>query len=354
MIVWSDASMTLYAGDCRAVLAGMADESVSCVVTSPPYWGCRDYGAEGQIGSEPTPEAYVAELVRVFDEVRRVLHRRGTLWLVVGDAFAHPGKGASGDAARRQKGTGKRLYGDQANRRDFGGYKRKDLLGLPWLLAFALREAGWWLRADIVWAKTNPVPEPVTDRPVRSHEYVFLLAKSERYFYDHVAVREPMKTDPETYVRSSRSSLAGVRTQAAGRPYRSRSFARVPPGRNLRDVWSIATVGQSSAHTAVFPPQLVRLAIRAGTSERGICPECGAPWRRDRKDEAVWLPSCRHEAEPVPAIVLDPFAGTGTTCVVAEQLGRRSIGIDIRADYLAEAIRRAPQPPLIGRYDGAA
>jgi DNA modification methylase len=399
-IVVEDEWLTMHLGDCREVIATMPAESVHCVVTSPPYWGLRSYGTtsqvwggdpehdhewgpaigvrettyggktrwqhvengrgdfqesrqdredwlrsdveqgnycdcgawRGDLGLEPTPEQFVANIVSVFREVRRVLRPDGTVWLNLGDCYA-TGAGARGYGGKHSY---VRDYArSQPNRMRLVGLKPKDLVGIPWRVAFALQADGWYLRSDIIWAKPNPMPESITDRPTRSHEYIFLLSKSARYYYDHISVKE-------------RASYDGTQKNT-GHENKSYPGANGPrdilvSGRNLRSVWTIATQPYPGAHFATFPRKLVEPCIKAGTSERGVCPECGASWRRvvDR-----WQRSCAHSGEPVPATVLDPFGGSGTVAVVAQRLGRRAILIDLSADYCRQAIER------IGRARGA-
>ena len=296
-------------------LAQLADESVHCVVTSPPYWGLRDYGVEGQIGLEDTPEAYVAKMVEVFREVRRVLRPDGTCWLNLGDSYASspPGNKTKGVSAKSTlHGVNSDQYRDtlsksvQTKRNTIvGGLKPKDLIGIPWRVAFALQADGWWLRSDIIWSKPNPMPESVTDRPTKAHEYVFLLTKSPRYFYDAEAIREPLKEGadhdrPRAYVDGERgvSSKGNTLPTTEGRlkPMQSN-----PSGRNKRTVWTIATAPYSEAHFATFPPELPELCIKAG------CPKGGT--------------------------VLDPFGGAGTTGLVADRLQRNAILIELNPEY---------------------
>ncbi len=391
---WSDDHLTLYGGDCREVLRELPAESVHCVVTSPPYWGLRDYGIGNKgLGLEATPEAFVANMVDVFREVRRVLRKDGTLWLNLGDSYAS--SGVAGPMGKPNLGGGGDFFrehgiNEKAAEYAYGraptppGLKPKDLVGIPWRVAFALQADGWYLRSDIIWAKPNPMPESVTDRPTKAHEYLFLLARSPRYYYDAEAVREAAEYG------TNRATFRGGGAYTAGQSYDNHADVigdgeiRPRPettGRNLRSVWNIATEPYPGAHFATFPRKLVEPCVKAGTSERGVCPECGAPWVRvvERGDlvgvdrggnyagrdiDAMvkknygtpglayentttgWRPSCTHEAEPVPAVVLDPFAGSGTTLLVAQSLGRRGIGIDLSPDYLKQALERNRQTPL--------
>jgi DNA modification methylase len=313
----------------------MPAESVNMSVTSPPYWGLRDYGTEGQLGLERTPEEYVTKMVEVFREVRRVLRPDGTLWLNIGDSYAGGG-GYSPNSPSNLAGS---LSSVAAVSRVAGATKNapfckpKDLVGIPWMLAFALRADGWYLRQDIIWAKPNPMPESVRDRCTKAHEYLFLLSKSERYWYDADAIREPAAWErwgDQTVVKEQQGTAKwiGNETRDALRLKRSGNKERKPAteqgaprdgvdgsvpwegdSRNKRSVWNIATAPYAEAHFATFPPALVEPCILAG------CPEGGT--------------------------VLDPFIGSGTTALVARRLGRKAIGIDLNAEYLDMAVRRA-------------
>lgn len=304
-------------GDCREIMRRWAAEGVKAqtCVTSPPYYGLRDYGRDGQIGLEETPEQYVAAMVEVFRAVRDVLADDGTLWLNIGDSYVRdPGKGGSGpggknvaygdaytDAARirsEAKGSsdGKVGRGDRAPVRVGGeGLKPKDLIGIPWMLAFALRADGWFLRQEIIWAKPNPMPESVRDRCTKAHEQVFLFSKRERYFFDSEAMKEP--ADPANHRDSP-----GVRRTAPGSADHSgfkggRHYAT----RNKRSVWTVATRPYKGAHFATFPPALIEPCILAGSRPGDV--------------------------------VLDPFMGSGTTAAVARAHGRRHLGTELNADY---------------------
>lgn len=250
-----------------------------CAVTSPPYWGLRDYGVAGQLGSEKTPEEYVAKMVDVFREVKRVLRDDGTLWLNIGDSYsAHPGQRKTTDKAglKQQSVRGSTA----AASRCVQGLKPKDLVGIPWMLAFALRADGWYLRTEIIWFKPNPMTESVRDRPSRCHEYVFLLMKRGRYFYDHVAVMEKA-------ISAGRVPLGNHKVDDSRRDSQRDTTIPTADRRNLRTVWRVATHSFKGAHFATFPPRLVGPCIKAGASEHGCCPECGAPWRRKTERERV-------------------------------------------------------------------
>jgi DNA modification methylase len=357
-------------------LRSLESESINCVATSPPYWGLRDYGAEGQIGLEETPEAYVARLVEVFAEVRRVLRSDGTLWLNLGDSYAGGAnnKPHTGNAGV-QGSNGQCLT---HNTSIPAGLKPKDLCGIPWRVAFALQADGWWLRNDIIWAKKNPMPESVTDRFSTKHEHVFLLSKQARYWFDLDAVREE-HTHPDA-VHNSGSWAQSVRDadRRTDRPFaaalsRPKDYVGNPLGKNPGDVWRIATKPTPYAHFATWPPDLVERMILAGCPPK-VCAKCGEPWTIAGDTKWVtegfgYVTACYCGTEhlipqeeldadptllddfeiepppPVPGVVLDPFAGSGTTTQVARKLGRRSIGIELNPDYEAVMRERLDLPP---------
>ena len=281
-------------GDSTEVMRGMEPESVHCVVTSPPYFGLRDYGVDGAYGLEATLDEYILRMVEVFRAVRRVLRKDGSVWLNLGDAYAGSGKGLNGDGShspgdKQATNVGSLTVPPMGH----SGLKPKDLIGLPWHVAFALQADGWWLRSDIVWNKLNPMPESVTDRPTRAHEYVFLLTKSARYYYDADATRELGFEHPGQSGTFSRNGLVSKhvipnQTSAEHRPRTD----RVPGGANKRTVWSIATQPYKGSHFATFPEKLVEPCILAGTSERGVCGMTGDPWERvvevDGRRGASW------------------------------------------------------------------
>jgi DNA modification methylase len=286
-------------GDVRQRLADIPNNSVRCCVTSPPYWGLRDYGNDGQIGLEQSPEAYVAEMVEVFREVRRTLTDDGSLWLNLGDSYNGSG-GAGGDYSEGGLKDGQPKYPG----RRLASLKPKDLVGIPWRVAFALQADGWWLRQDIIWHKPNPMPESVTDRCTKAHEYVFLLTKSARYYYDAEAVAEPaLAKNHHDYTGTSYSAPG----QTAHTGNRDKEIDG-PMTRNKRSVWSITTKPFKGAHFAVMPEALVEPCILAGSA----------------KDD----------------LILDPFTGSGTVGSVAIRLGRRFIGCELNPEYVAIAEQR--------------
>lgn len=285
------------------------DESVNMCVTSPPYYGLRDYGESGQIGIEQTPYEYIARLVNVFDEVKRVLKKDGTLWLNIGDSYAGSGKGPM-SLAVAGNGKNKELYQKDSLVHEvpkkWEGIKQKDLIGIPWMLAFALRERGWYLRSDIIWHKRNCLPESTKDRPTKCHEYLFLLAKSRNYFFDYKAIQEPLKdVSKERYKRGRSANGKYVGKQGiSDEKVNSLNFDQ--QFRRKRDVWEVSTnTYRMDEHFAMFPEKLIEPCVLAGSAVGGV--------------------------------VLDPFFGSGTTGAVAKRLGREFIGIDINARYLEKA-----------------
>ncbi len=311
-------------GNAIEALKTMPAQSINTCVTSPPYWGLRDYGVDGQLGIEETPEEYVAKMVEVFREVKRVLRKDGTLWLNLGDSYASkpPGcsgvskssglHGAQGDTKYRDTLT--RSVGTKRNT-VVGNLKPKDLVGIPWMVAFALRADGWYLRSDCIWHKPNPMPESVTDRPTKAHEYIFLLSKSPKYYYDYEAIKEPItsKQTPQSVSFRSKGSKREhpIPGQLHGTHRPNRSDTPLRDTRNRRSVWTVPTRPFPEAHFATFPPDLIEPCILAGC--------------------------------PVEGMVLDPFMGSGTTLLVATQHHRRSIGIELNPDYIDIAERRLSQ-----------
>lgn len=360
---------SIHVGDNREVLRSLPAASVHTCITSPPYFGLRDYGAEGQLGAEETLAEYVANLVDVFREVRRVLRDDGTVWLNLGDSYSTNGRKTHGTREgfkqASNRGTAD-MDGRRAPRQ--AGIKAKDLLMVPARVALALQDDGWYLRSDIIWAKTNPMPGSQRDRPTSSHEHIYLLSKRPSYFYDDVAIREPVKA-----LRKEGASV--FRGQASLRP-RGKAKSGWQQGgaqknRTKRDVWSVAVARFGGAHFATFAPALIEPCVLAGTSEAGCCPACGAPYRRVSERKRVpdrpgrvqarngdsielahgadgragnrhslatrtvgWEAGCECDAgEPVPCTVLDPFFGAGTSGLVAARHGRRCVGIELNASY---------------------
>ena len=382
-------------GDVLEQLKTLPDESVHCCVTSPPYWGLRDYGVPGQLGLEKTPEEYIARMVGIFSEVKRVLRDDGTLWLNMGDSY----NAYNGNRGTESQYAGKRNAMEPHFPSGHGlmakGLKPKDLVGIPWMLAFALRADGWYLRSDIIWSKPNPMPESVSDRPTKSHEYLFLLAKSADYFFDQEAVKEP-SVDKESFggMRKRPQYIKGYPKEMGENNFHKLE-GKTYPTRNIRSVWNISTHPFSGAHFATFPEKLVEPCIKAGTSEKGVCGKCGRPWVRQverigqtttekarergysekrgdggklvtnnldyagghgnnvRPSKTVgWKPSCSCNADPVPATALDPFSGSGTVGVVALKHGRNFIGIELNEKYVAMARRRVGEvSPMFSKED---
>jgi hypothetical protein len=399
----------LIRGDARRL--PLASGIVQCCATSPPFWSLRDYGVPPSdwaavryrpmaglpetsvpamrccLGLEPTPEAFVGHIVAVFREVRRVLRDDGVAFVNFGDSYCSTAPATMGDplrcegilaGVRQRTAEARRKYRPDTP----SGLKPKDLVGIPWRVAFALQADGWWLRSDIIsdiiWEKPNPMPESVTDRVTKAHEYVFVLTKSERYFYDGEAIKEDA-----VYAGADANRVHAGEMEQAHDPvrFRTRPMGRTcgyPDRRNRRSVWKVATKPTPDAHFATWPPALVEPMILAGTSEKGCCPACGAPWRRVVQHREVllrpnsnsrrghcpsagrtstpqrgavscesktlgWQPSCSCPADgPIPCLVLDPFVGSGTTLEVAELLGRSAIGVDLNPTYLSEiATKRA-------------
>lgn len=360
-IYYTDTAGEIYQGDSLEVLKATPDCSVQCCVTSPPYWGLRDYGVDGQLGLEKTPEEYVAKMVEIFREVRRVLKADGTLWLNLGDSYAGSGRGRDADGTwnpgqggSKQETNKGAIIGRQVNSKSLSknliennaignawvkpprGYKAKDLIGIPWRVAFALQADGWYLRSDIIWNKPNPMPESVTDRPTKSHEYIFLMSKSARYYYDADAIKETAETLPndkshhafgvaggkvDSCPKRKRESgkkwnpsMGGGGTGFDGHSGNSKADGTTYITRNKRSVWTIATQPYKAAHFATFPPDLIKPCVLAGSRAGDV--------------------------------VLDPFIGSGTTAMVAKELGRRFIGIDLNAEYIKLIMPRIAQEVL--------
>lgn len=312
---------TFHCGSAKERLQDIESESIQCCITSPPYWGLRDYDAEGQLGLEPTPKKYIENLVEVFEEVWRVLHPDGTFWLNLGDSYLN---------------------------NPIDGYeKQKDLVGIPWRVATALQKDGWYLRSDIIWRKLGTMPSSIKDRPTPSHEYIFLLAKNKSYYYDHEAIKEPV------------TSSAAQKFSPEGKPKKSK-----------RDVWEVSTGASDFGHFAVFPLDLIEPCVKAGTSAFGQCKNCGAPYKRVLEENKVkrkreerfteskfqnaggrrgcsqdhlgttsetigWESTCECGGEETERqTVLDPFAGASTTGIAALKHDRKFVGVEINPDYI--------------------
>lgn len=308
-------------GDCIDGLRKLPDGLAHCCVTSPPYWGLRDYGHAGQIGLEETPEEYVGRLVDVFREVRRVLRDDGTLWMNLGDSYCGGGGYAPDAPCNKRRAEGESWGAMNAFSTREGvarkkarpgytppGLKAKDLVGIPWRVAFALQADGWWLRQDIIWAKPNPMPESVRDRCTKAHEYVFLLAKSERYYYDAEAVSEAVASSSVSRLLQPTLDEQAGSFRVPGKTNGPMKAVGGTETRNRRSVWQVTTKPYSGAHFAVMPPDLVEPCIKAGSPEGGI--------------------------------VIDPFAGSGTTLAVAASLGRTAYGCELNPAYIALAEKR--------------
>lgn len=297
----------IYNAECLTGLSLLPDNSINCCITSPPYYGLRDYGNDRQIGLEDTPEEYIEKLVNVFHEVYRVLMPDGTLWINIGDSYAGSMKGAAqfpDNAMNYKQGTNRGTLGKATLVKQCTGCKPKDLIGIPWMLAFALRADGWYLRQDIIWNKPSVMPESVRDRCTKSHEYIFLLSKRRKYYFNAGEIAEPASTYNEIVRDRSTTKLNNT-------PGRSKMGGLVRNDyhtRNKRSVWTVATQPLREAHFATYPEKLIVDCIKAG------CPEGG--------------------------IVLDPFIGAGTTALVARKLNRNYVGFELNPDYVSLAQRR--------------
>ena len=311
---------TCIVGDNREILPTLESGSVQCCVTSPPYWGLRDYGNDAQLGLESTPEEYVANMVQVFREVKRVLRDDGTLWLNLGDSYSGSGKGGGTGVMSSKQMTNM----GSLNMGDYGGnvpdgLKPKDLVGIPWRVAFALQADGWYLRQDIIWHKPNPMPESVTDRCTKSHEYIFLLSKSARYYFDAAAIAEPLqessivRNQTGWHGNEDRGYVNGPQNHMS--KYLGSDAAKEATSRNKRSVWTVTTKPFSGAHFATFPPDLIEPCILAGSKPGDT--------------------------------VLDPFGGSGTTGMVAERLGRSWILIELNPEYEKISHNRTSQIGIV-------
>lgn len=319
---YADDTVTLHHGDALAVLRTLPDASVDCCVTSPPYFGLRDYGVAGQLGAEASPAEYVEAMRGVFAEVRRVLADDGTLWLNLGDSY-YSGRGNPGPNADDKKNVARRGWERATDKPGADWAKPKNLLGIPWRVAFALQDDGWILRNSIIWAKPNGMPESVADRLSAKHEHVFMLAKSRRYWFDLDPIREPLAWPDRItgHTFGGANKAASLHTGSAA-TRTGGTYDKAPEGgRNPGDVWTITTQPFAEAHFAVMPQTLAERCILAGCKPAGV--------------------------------VLDPFSGSGTTGLVAAKHGRRYVGIDLNAEYLDLSLRtRLAQGALID--DGGA
>lgn len=358
--------LEIYIGDVVETLKQFPDESIDCVVTSPPYWGLRNYGVEGQFGSEFTPQEFVNNLLKVFSEIHRVLAPHGTVWLNLGDTYA----------ANRTYQVTDNKYIDVGNTKGSKipkGLKSKDLIGIPWRVALALQDDGWYLRSDIIWSKPNPMPESVRDRPTKAHEYIFLLTKNSKYWWDKVAASEPAKWERWGGQTTKKiDPMARASVMVANRSKKDIEEKFDTSRRNMRSVWEITTKPYKKAHFATFPEDIPKRAIEAGCPIE-VCIICGDPRMRIVENKSMVIArSDRGEKlgefgktqasgqmlEPAgtktigwtkckcvfpsyrKGIVLDPFAGSGTTMKVARDLGRKAIGIDLQPDYLPLMLER--------------
>jgi DNA modification methylase len=367
---FSDDWLTIFQGDCRSVLRHLPPNSVHLVVTSPPYWNQRDYGTEpqewadgwtGELGREPSPIQFVQHLVGIFDDVRRVLRDDGVTFLNIADSWVS---------------------------RPVDGIKRKDMALVPQRLLIALQDAGWYVRSDIIWQKGGGLPESRHDRPSKSYEHIFMLTKCDMYYFDQEAVREPVRESSlkrmEYGLRQRHPEGIGVSMLPINTPRLGERFVN-PDGRYIRDIWPINIETSKTEHYAPFPSKIPERAILAATSEKGCCAYCGTPYRRVIEKAATgrirnrehgglgtemrrepqglrpvggtfqegverrtvgWQATCGHDEGVVPCTVLDPFVGSGTTLLVAQRLGRRSIGIDLNPEYVVQTINRNRQVPL--------
>ena len=312
-------AINIHLGDCREVMASLPEESVHTCITSPPYWGLRDYAAPGQLGLEDSPNEYVEHMVEVARGIRRCLRKDGTLWLNLGDSYIGGGNNRGNrspisDKQASNRGATGQCAEHAKNIRNVSGLKAKDLAGIPWRVALALQDDGWYLRCDIIWSKPNPMPEPVRDRPTKSHEYIFLLSRSRHYYYDWRAASEPVVSITGS---GNKSRKMGDEYGRPGSP-RGASIPWEPTAtRNRRSVWTITPEPFRGAHFATFPTKLVEPCILAGS--------------------------------PVGGTVLDPFSGSGTVALVSARLGRNFVGAEINQEYISMSEERlsALQPVML-------
>lgn len=315
----------IYQGHCLEVLKTLSGESINTVVTSPPYWGLRDYGVDGQIGLENSVEEYVSALVDVFREIKRILKENGTVWLNLGDAYAGSGRGRNANgksnAGNNHMQSNGQLEGIVKISKNVVGLKPKDLIGLPWRVAFALQQDGWYLRQDIIWNKPNAMPESVTDRPTKSHEYLFLLSKNPKYYYDHESIKEPaiygmldVRGSDGSFGPAQKAKREDKARGSFDGKYGKEAFRAIRDKRNKRSVWTVATKPLKEAHFATFPEELIEPCILAGC--------------------------------PIDGVVMDPFFGSGTTGLTALKHGRNFIGIELNPKYIKIAKKRLSEVQL--------
>ena len=377
----------IYQGDCIEILKDMPDESIDCVVTSPPYWGLRDYGKGEQLGLEETPEEFVSNLVKVFSEVKRVLKSSGSVWLNLGDSyFSAPAGNKNGipkqNAYGGREDAAKSMFkASQVKGKKHNTLKQKDLCGIPWKVAFALQADGWYLRQDIIWHKPNPMPESVQDRCTKAHEYIFLLTKSPKYFYDIDAIREPLAESSIGRLNQDIENQIGT-TRANGGAKTNGNFKAVGDqnkGANKRSVWTITTKPYKEAHFATFPIELPTYCIKAGCPEK-VCKKCKKPvikesyrenklnvgygnqhtpsgthkkiggkyqkFMEENPKKIIEKPTCSCNVGFEGGIVLDPFFGSCTTGLAAQEHNRHWVGIELNEEYIEIAHRRLAQKTL--------
>lgn len=339
-----DAWGELWQGDVLDFLRSWPADSVHCIVTSPPYWGLRDYGAAGQHGledlhdclgwatGEACGECYICRQRQVFQECLRILRPDGLAWVNLGDSFSNGWRKSRAPDAKFGPGRAMAV-----------SLKPKDLALVPFRFALAMQAMGWWVRMDNVWSKPNAMPQSAQDRPAKTHEYVFMLAKAERYYFDELAVREPAMTGDHARNRSRSYQPPGHPEHKGLRLYHQKAVNGLE--RKRRSVWTINNKPFPGAHFATFPSELPEICIKAGTSEKGVCPHCGAPWEREDVSTGLrttgWRPGCAcPDNVPAPAVVLDPYFGAGTTGLVAASLRRRWLGCELSAETCELARRR--------------
>ncbi len=373
----------LFKGEALGVLSGMKSESIQCCITSPPYWGLRDYDVEGQLGLEKTLEEYVSKVVEIFREVKRILRKDGTLWLNLGDSYnANQGSGFD----TNKDGRAKKAVA--ASPKLNIALPPKNLVGIPWMVAFALRQDGWFLRQDIIWHKPNPMPESCTDRCTKAHEYIFLMSKSAKYFYDSEAIKVKGASNKWGKHTNPKYGKEKQGKMGSAKELTQQEYIDKYKTVNKRSVWTVPTKPFSGAHFATFPPALITPCVLAGTSKKGCCAKCGAPWERvventkeyqefvdsERNRKAVmgrsmrdglpgaggisrgtsnksvskasktigWQPTCncKTESNLDSCIILDPFIGSGTAAVVCERLNRKWVGIELKKESCEMAKQR--------------